>query len=74
MKNEIACHVKLAELSDNMDLSRLQNHSEDDFHRVEKYQKAAKRIRDHLKFDIDTDSDRFPEYLLTLIDQTVDMD
>ena len=51
LKNEIACHVKLADLTDNMDLSRLQNPSEDDLRRVEKYQMAARRIRDHLKFD-----------------------
>jgi len=46
--NDIACRVKLADLADNMDLSRLQNPSEEDFQRVEKYKKAVKRIQEHL--------------------------
>ena len=49
LKNEIACHVKLADLADNMDLSRLQNPSEEDFRRVKKYQKAVERIHASLK-------------------------
>lgn len=48
LTNEIAGHVKLADLADNMDLSRIQTPSEEDFQRVEKYQKAVSRIQHHL--------------------------
>lgn len=49
LMNELACHVKLADLADNMDLSRLPAPSEEDFQRLEKYKKAVARIQDHLK-------------------------
>lgn len=42
--NKIACHVKLADLCDNMDLSRIENPSQNDYQRIEKYRKAADRI------------------------------
>lgn len=42
--NKIACKVKLADLSDNMDLSRIPNPTQDDYLRIEKYRKAADRI------------------------------
>ncbi|NTW71347.1 MAG: GTP pyrophosphokinase [Eubacteriaceae bacterium] len=42
--NKIACNVKLADLYDNMDLSRIETPSEDDYKRIEKYRKAAARI------------------------------
>ncbi len=48
LKNDTACHMKLADLADNMDLSRLQTPSEEDFQRIEKYQKAISRIQHHL--------------------------
>jgi (p)ppGpp synthase/HD superfamily hydrolase len=38
--NPLACRVKLADLEDNMDLSRLNQVTEKDIQRVEKYQKA----------------------------------
>ncbi|KZM40850.1 GTP pyrophosphokinase [Marinomonas sp. SBI22] len=38
--NPLACRVKLADLEDNMDLSRLNQVTEKDIKRVEKYQKA----------------------------------
>lgn len=44
--NKIACHVKLADITDNMDLSRIENPSQKDNERVEKYRKAAVRILD----------------------------
>lgn len=44
INNKIACYVKLADLSDNMDLSRIKNPTEKDFQRIEKYRKAAKKI------------------------------
>lgn len=44
IENKIACKVKLADLSDNMDLSRISNPTQDDYLRIEKYRKAAGRI------------------------------
>ncbi len=43
-QNKLACHVKLADLSDNMNLSRISNPTEQDYQRVEKYRIAADRI------------------------------
>ncbi len=48
MTNKTACIVKLADLEDNMDLSRLEVVSDDDIKRLEKYKKAHERIRKHL--------------------------
>lgn len=42
--NETACHVKLADLKDNMDLSRIKNPTQEDFERVEKYKNAKQKI------------------------------
>lgn len=36
--------VKLADIEDNMDISRIPNPSEKDYNRVEKYKKAKKRL------------------------------
>jgi (p)ppGpp synthase/HD superfamily hydrolase len=44
VNNRIACYVKLADLCDNMDLSRIEKPSEKDYERIEKYRKAADRI------------------------------
>lgn len=44
--NETACRVKLADLCDNMDLSRIENPTEKDKERLEKYKKASDRIFD----------------------------
>ena len=44
INNRIACYVKLADLSDNMDLSRIEKPSEKDYERIEKYRKAKDRI------------------------------
>jgi len=44
LRNETACRVKLADLEDNMDLSRIKNPSEKDRERIRKYEKAVKRI------------------------------
>lgn len=49
LKNETACRVKLADLADNMDLSRLPATSEEDFQRLEKYKKAVSKIQKHLE-------------------------
>lgn len=51
LENETACRVKLADLADNMDLSRIQTPTEEDFRRVEKYQRAVSRIHHHLSIE-----------------------
>jgi (p)ppGpp synthase/HD superfamily hydrolase len=43
-RNPLATKVKLADLEDNMDLSRLDNVTEKDFERVEKYKKAKREL------------------------------
>jgi len=48
-KNPIATEVKLADLNDNMDLSRLADVTEKDLLRVAKYQRAVKRLRNGTK-------------------------
>jgi (p)ppGpp synthase/HD superfamily hydrolase len=48
LKNDTACRVKLADLADNMDMSRIPFPSEEDYQRLEKYKKAVRRIQDHL--------------------------
>lgn len=50
LQNRIACIVKLADLKDNMDLSRLNEITEADQKRLEKYKKAEERIREHLNY------------------------
>ena len=44
LNNKLACKVKLADLNDNMDLSRIPNPSPKDYQRVEKYSKAKEKI------------------------------
>jgi len=44
LKNETACQVKLADIEDNMDLTRIENPSEKDRERIRKYEKAAENI------------------------------
>lgn len=44
LQNEAACRVKQADLQDNMDLTRIENPTEKDGARVEKYRRAAERI------------------------------
>lgn len=48
MTNRTACIVKLADLEDNMDLSRLSEVTEAAQKRLEKYKKAHEKIRKHL--------------------------
>jgi len=43
--SKLACRVKLADLKDNMDLSRIKNPSEKDYERIDKYSKATQRLR-----------------------------
>lgn len=50
-KNKIACRVKLADLNDNMDLTRITNPTQKDKKRVEKYQQAKEKILDVLLSD-----------------------
>ncbi len=44
INNKIACHVKLADLKHNMDLSRIKQPSQKDYDRIKKYQKAVKAL------------------------------
>jgi hypothetical protein len=48
IKNKIASHVKMCDLCDNMDLSRIKSPSDADHERVKKYRKAEDRIFDAL--------------------------
>jgi hypothetical protein len=48
LTNETACYVKLADLGDNLDLTRIKNPTEQDKERINKYNKAAERISDAL--------------------------
>lgn len=48
LKNETACRVKLADLIDNMDLTRLKEPTQTDEARIKKYQIAAGRIKEAL--------------------------
>lgn len=50
LHNEIACRVKLADLIDNMDLTRIQNPSKEDEARIHKYKLAIDRISDVLPY------------------------
>ena len=66
IKNPIACEVKLADLSDNMDLSRLPEITAKDLKRYKQYQKIeailkeAYAIHQHVKaLDLDTE---YPEF------------
>jgi len=43
--NEVACRVKIADLHDNMDLSRIENPTFDDKRRVDKYLDAIEKIK-----------------------------
>ena len=45
--NPLATRVKLADLEDNMDLSRIQNPTEKDFRRLQKYAKAKGFLMAH---------------------------
>jgi len=53
IENKTACNVKLADLCDNMDLSRIINPTQEDYQRVEKYRKAADRIFEVMDFEDD---------------------
>ncbi|MFW2487982.1 GTP pyrophosphokinase [Clostridium chromiireducens] len=48
IENKIACNVKLADLNDNMDISRIKNPTEKDYERLEKYKKAKYKILNYL--------------------------
>lgn len=49
--NETACRVKLADLRDNMNLSRIKNPAGKDIERLKKYRAAADRISDVLPLE-----------------------
>ncbi len=56
--NETACHVKLADLCDNMNLSRIVNPTEKDEARIKKYNEAAERIMDVLSLQDEIKNER----------------
>jgi len=58
LKNETACRVKLADLRDNMDLTRIKDPKDKDFERIKKYKEAADRILDALRLKICGSEDR----------------
>ena len=49
--NETACRVKLADLCDNMNISRIKNPTEQDEERIKKYKDAADKIADALPLE-----------------------
>ena len=63
LPNETACRVKFADLTDNMDLTRIKNPSEKDKERVQKYERAVDRILEALPC-----SDAIPDRRLIKID------
>jgi len=58
LKNKTACRVKLADLQDNMDLSRIKHMTEQDETRMKKYREAAERIYDVLAVELDAGDER----------------
>lgn len=48
IKNKTACRVKLADLRDNMNLSRIENPTTEDLIRIKRYGKAKKKISEAL--------------------------
>lgn len=48
LNDETACQVKLADITDNMNLTRIKNPSEKDRERIAKYEKAVARILETL--------------------------
>jgi (p)ppGpp synthase/HD superfamily hydrolase len=50
-KNSIGSRVKLADLRDNCDLSRIANPSETDYKRITKYRQAIKLVEGYVKQD-----------------------
>ena len=49
LDNDIACRVKLSDLKDNLDLTRIENPTEKDYDRIKKYEKAVERIKEKSK-------------------------
>lgn len=58
IENETACHVKLADLYDNMFLTRIKNPTKRDKERIEKYTKAAEVILNALPMKSKIESER----------------
>lgn len=55
LRNKIDCYVKLADLSDNIDLKRINNPTEEDLERVKKYRRAMDRIAEVIGGDGEID-------------------
>ena len=58
LKNKTACLVKLADLHDNMDLSRISDPTDEDKARIEKYSRAIERIYDILPMNCELKGER----------------
>lgn len=56
--NETACRVKLADLCDNMNISRIKKPTEKDKERIKKYRDAADRIADALPLEDGPEEER----------------
>ncbi len=56
--NEIACRIKLADLCDNMNISRIKNPTEQDKERIKKYRAAAGKIADALPLEDGLEEER----------------
>jgi (p)ppGpp synthase/HD superfamily hydrolase len=48
MQNQLASKIKMADLQDNMDLSRIPDPSEVDINRIKKYEKAYSRLSEKM--------------------------
>ncbi|WP_434751572.1 GTP pyrophosphokinase [Paenibacillus amylolyticus] len=47
LMNPIARNVKIADIKENMNISRIKNPTEHDYNRLEKYKKAVERLEEH---------------------------
>ncbi|MGQ8874404.1 hypothetical protein [Paenibacillus sp. TSA_86.1] len=48
LMNPIARNVKIADIKENMNISRIKNPTEHDYNRLEKYRKAIERLEEHM--------------------------
>ncbi len=61
LTNEVVCHVKLADLCDNIDLTRIKDPTEKDEARMRKYNEVAMRILDRLSLSDGIENERVIE-------------
>jgi len=68
LTNQLACKVKYGDLADNMDLTRLPNHTTEDEERIKKYSRAAERIDEVLPY-----ANSIPDRRLISVDGVVEV-